>query len=187
MRWIASRGRIEFDCAGKPILLRGASLDITTRKRAEEAAQTLSGRLIHAQEAERTRLARDLHDDLSQSLALLSVEMEMFGQRPPAECEQVSLRMQEFSSQVKKLSSEVHQLSHELHPSKLEQLGLAAAVRGFCQEFGAAHEMAIEFAARTVPRALPEDTALCAEGDGGRRGACPVGSPIRKQTYSRSR
>jgi PAS domain S-box-containing protein len=160
-RWIASRGRIEFDRAGKPILLRGASLDITKRKQAEEAAQSLSGRLIHAQEAERTRLARDLHDDLSQSLALLSVEMEIFGQKPPAEYEQVGLRMQEFSTQVKKLSSEVHQLSHELHPAKLEQLGLAAALRGFCREFAAAHQMAIEFAARTVPRALPEDTALC--------------------------
>src|SRR6201993_1205602 len=80
MRWIASRGRVEFDAAGKPVLARGASLDITTRKQAEEAARDLSGRLIYAQEAERMRLACDLHDDLSQSLALLSLELEMFGQ-----------------------------------------------------------------------------------------------------------
>ena len=69
--------------------------------------------------------------------------------------------MQEFSAQVKRLSSEVHRLSHELHPAKLEQLGLVAAVRGFCKEFAVAHEMAIEFADRSVPRAVPEDTALC--------------------------
>jgi PAS domain S-box-containing protein len=157
MRWIASRERVEFDAAGKPVLARGASLDITTRKQAEEAAHDLSGRLIYAQEAERMRLACDLHDDLSQSLALLSIELEMFGQSRPAERGQ----MQEFSAQVKRLSSEVHRLSHELHPVKLQQLGLVAALRGFCKQFAVAHEIAIEFADRSVPRAVPEATALC--------------------------
>jgi two-component system, LuxR family, sensor kinase FixL len=157
IRWIASRGRVKFDGAGKPVLMRGASLDITKRKQAEEAAHNLSGRLIYAQEVERTRIARDLHDDLSQSLALLSVELEVFGQSQPAGLGKI----QEFSAQVKRLSSEVHRLSHDLHPAKLEQLGLVAAVRGFCKEFAAAHEMAIEFADRSVPRAIPEDTALC--------------------------
>jgi signal transduction histidine kinase len=69
--------------------------------------------------------------------------------------------MQEFSAQVKRLSSEVHRLSHQLHPAKLEQLGLVAAVRGFCKEFAAAHEIAVEFADGSVPRTVPEDTALC--------------------------
>ena len=85
----------------------------------------------------------------------------MFGQRPPAERGQISGRMQELATQVKRLSSEVHRLSHELHPAKLEQLGLVAAVRGFCEEFAVAHEMAVEFADRSVPRAVPQDTALC--------------------------
>src|SRR5271165_5026249 len=161
MRWIAERGRVEFDAAGKTVVARAASLDITTRKQAEEAARDLSGRLIYAQEAERMRLARDLHDDLSQSLALLSVELEMFGQSPPADRGQISGRMQEFSAQMKRLSADVHRLSHELHPAKLEQLGLVAAVRGFCKEFAVAHEMAIEFADRPVPRTVPEATALC--------------------------
>jgi PAS domain S-box-containing protein len=161
MRWIASRGDVEFDAAGKPILMRGASLDITTRKQAEEVAHNLSGRLIQAQEEEQMRLARDLHDDLSQSLALLSVELEMFGQSQPGEAGQISGRMQEFSAQVKSLSSEVHRLSHELHPAKLEQLGLVTAVRGFCKEFALAHEIAIEFVDCSVPRAVPHHTALC--------------------------
>jgi two-component system sensor kinase FixL len=161
MRWIASRGRVDFDANGKPVLVRGASLDITTRKLAEEAAHNLSGRLIQAQEEAQMRLARDLHDDLSQSLALLSVELEMFGQSPPADRWQISGRMQKFSAQVKRLSADVHRLSHELHPAKLEQLGLVAAVRGFCKEFAVAHEMAIEFADRSVPRTVPKATALC--------------------------
>ena len=160
-RWISSRGRTQFGSHVKLQRLMGACVDITSRKQAEETARDLSGRLIYAQEAERMRLARDLHDDLSQSLALLSIELEMFGQRQPAERGQISGRMQEFSVQVKRLSSEVHRLSHELHPAKLEQLGLVAALRGFCEEFAVAHEMAIEFAHRSVPRAVPQDTALC--------------------------
>jgi len=160
LRWIASRGRVDFNEAGKPVRLRGISADITPRKRAEEIAQNLSGRLIHAQEAERERLARELHDDLSQSLALLAVELDMFGQQPATNGE-VSERMREFSAQVRGLSSGVHRLSHELHPAKLEQLGLVAAVRGFCKEFGAAHQLAVEFAAHDVPRGLPNDIALC--------------------------
>ena len=161
MRWIASRGSVEFDATGKPVLMRGVVLDNTALKVAEEAAHDLSGRMIQAQEEEQMRLARDLHDDLSQSLALLSIELEMFGQSKPVEREQIGERMREFSAQVKRLSSEVHRLSHELHPAKLEQLGLVAALRGFCKEFAVAHELAIEFADRSVPRSVPEDTALC--------------------------
>ena len=79
-RWIGSRGRVEFS-AGRAVRIRGASIDITARRHSEEAAMSLSGRLIHAQEAERTRLARELHDDLNQNLALLAVELDMFGQK----------------------------------------------------------------------------------------------------------
>jgi PAS domain S-box-containing protein len=161
MHWIASRGTVEFDATGKPVLIRGASLDIISRKQAEEAARDLSGRLIQAQEEQQMKLARDLHDDLSQSLALLSIELDMFGLSQPAEPGQITERMREFSVQVRKLSSEVHRLSHELHPAKLQQLGLVAALRGFCKEFAVAHEMAVEFTDRSVPRAVPEDTALC--------------------------
>jgi two-component system, LuxR family, sensor kinase FixL len=161
LRWITSRGRVEFDDQGRPVRVRGASRDFTARKLAEEAAHHLSGRLIHAQEEAQRELARELHDDLNQSLALLSVELEMFGQNPPAEPQRIAARMEEFSTQVKGLSSEVHRLSHDLHPAKLDQLGLVAAVRGFCKEFALAHEIAIEFTEHDVPRAVPDDAALC--------------------------
>ena len=62
---------------------------------------------------------------------------------------------------VRSLSSEVHRLAHELHPAKLDQLGLPAALRGFCKELAAAHEIAIEFEPRDVPQRLPKDVALC--------------------------
>ncbi len=161
IRWIASRGRVELGGSSQPVRIRGASLDITARRQAEEAAQSLSGRLIHAQEAERMRLARELHDDLNQNLALLSIELDLLCQEPPAANGVVNGRMQDLSAQLKNLSSSVHRLSHELHPAKLEQLGLVAAVGGFCREIGAARKIAIEFEVHDVPRVLPNDIALC--------------------------
>ena len=160
IRWTTSLGQVEFNEHRQPVCLRGATVDITERKLAEEAAQNLSGRLIHAQEAERIRLARELHDDLSQCLALLAVELDMLSQNPPAS-NVVAERMQELSEQVRNLSSGVHRLSHELHPAKLEQLGLVAAVRGFAKELGTAHQIAIECVFHNVPRELPDEIALC--------------------------
>src|SRR5207237_5577969 len=113
--------------------------DITERKRAEESSREsqrelreLTGKLLLAQETERRRIARELHDDLNQSLALLAVELELLAQQPPESTAQLGGRMQELSGRVKQLSSSVHDLSHQLHPAKLEQLGLVAAVRGLC-------------------------------------------------------
>jgi PAS domain S-box-containing protein len=160
-RWVIDCGVPRFMPDGSFTGYIGSCLDIAERKLSEAAARDLSGRLIRAQEDERRRLARELHDDLSQSLALLSVDIEMFGRSPPDGREVISGRMKELSATVKGLSSEVHRLSHELHPAKLEQLGLAAAIRGFCKELGAAHQIAIEFEPGNVPRQLPDDVALC--------------------------
>ena len=160
-RWVAARGRVYPDAQGKLVRMMGATIDITDRRRAEAAARELGGRLINAQEDERRRMARDLHDDLSQRLPLISVELDMLGQQPPAQREAIAGRMQEFSEEVKGMASEVHRLAHQLHPAKLEQLGLAATVRGFCKELAAAHEMAISFESHDVPRSLPDDVALC--------------------------
>jgi PAS domain S-box-containing protein len=160
-RWVLDNGVPRFASEGTFLGYIGSAIDITERRAAEAAAHDLSGRLIRAQEEEQSRLARELHDDLSQSLAMLSIELEMFGRHPPREAAQISDRVQHFSEQINRLSSEVHRLSHELHPAKLEQLGLVAAVRGFCKEFGAAHQLAIEFADGSIPRVLPADTALC--------------------------
>ena len=63
--------------------------------------------------------------------------------------------------QTKGLSAEVHRISHGLHPAKLTQLGLPVALKGFCREVESAHQVTVQFAARDVPRTLPEDVALC--------------------------
>ncbi len=161
-RWLHHSARVAGRGAGGTgISTYGVVRDITGRKQAEAAARDLSGRLLRAHETERARIAKELHDGLSQNLALLSVELDMFGQRLPETPGQINARLGEFSRQTKELSAEVHRISHGLHPAKLTQLGLAVALRGFCREVEAAHGLPVHFESREVPRALPEDVALC--------------------------
>jgi PAS domain S-box-containing protein len=143
-------------------------IDVTQRRQAEEGRResqrelrALTGKLLQAQETERRRIARELHDDLSQSLALLSIEMDVLGKKPPETAAQHGERMQELSDRVKQLSSSVHELSHQLHPAKLEQLGLVAAVRALSKELTHNSDLQITFTDHQVPTDIPEDTALC--------------------------
>jgi signal transduction histidine kinase len=146
----------------------GACIDVADRKRGEEELrasyrqlQNLSSQLLTAQESERRRIARELHDDLNQRLALLSVELDVLSQRLPESPTQIRERLEELSAEVKQLSSFVHNLSHQLHPSKLEQLGLVAAVRGLCKELTQNYRLLIEFTPHEVPEAIPKGAALC--------------------------
>jgi len=139
---------------------KSAQLEERVRMRTAEL-RALSSRLLVAQETEARRIARELHDDLNQGLALLSVEMELLGQNPPASADQLSGRMQELVARARQLSSSVHHLSHQLHPAKLEQLGLVAAVGGLCRELTQAHGLEIEFTPDGMPASVPPDTAVC--------------------------
>ena len=160
-RWMAFRGRVNSATGMDRVRVLGAAVDITERKQGEQATHELSGRLISAQEHERARLAKELHDGLSQDLALLAVELELSAQKPPASPGEASELMQEFSKRTKELSDEVHRLSHGLHPAKLEQLGLAAAIGGFCREVEAGGLISVKCVCRDVPRSLPPELALC--------------------------
>jgi signal transduction histidine kinase len=143
-------------------------IDITERRRAEgdlrqsqSELRELTGRLLRAQETERRRIARELHDDLNQSLAILAVELDMLSQKPPESTAVVQERIQKLSDQVKQLSSSVHDLSHQLHPAKLEQLGLVAALRSLCRELTESHGLPIAFEHHEIAETLPDDAALC--------------------------
>ena len=150
------------------LLIVALLLERMSRRRAEGVLRSsqselraLTGRLLQAQETERRRIAGELHDDLNQSLALLAVELDLLAQSPPGTGAPLDGRVRELSGRVKQLSSAVHDLSHQLHPTKLEQLGLVAALRGLCGELGPAHGLGIDFAAEGVPTSIPGDTALC--------------------------
>jgi signal transduction histidine kinase len=145
---------------------RGIEVDRAGRRAGDEfdvnldAAHQLGRKLIEVQEKERTRIARELHDGLSQNLALLSINLQKIGMRggePGSLKEQVDV----LTEQIQRLSLDVHRISHELHPAKLEQLGLEAALRGFCREIAAAFDLKIGFEAVSVSQMLPHDISLC--------------------------
>ena len=158
IRWIHSRGKVE------PVngvrFIRGAIVDITKLKMAEAAIHDLSGKLMNAQEKERARLARELHDDLSQSIALLSIHLATL-RNNPKDLTYVKNQLDQFVSDVERLSVDVHRISHELHPARLTQLGLETALRGFCRELSTAHPLEINFEAKNLTRDLPKDISLC--------------------------
>lgn len=139
----------------------GSATDITDQKLAHEALEKISGRLIEAQEEERSRIARELHDDICQKLALLSIELDQANRRPNESAAAASVRLNEIREHCLGIASDVQSLSHKLHSSKLDYLGVVAAVRGFCKEFAKQHEVSIEFTDSNVPRDLPRDVSLC--------------------------
>jgi signal transduction histidine kinase len=124
----------------------------------ERRQRDLGGRLIRAQEDERCRIARELHDDLQQRLALLAMQLDAIalgGDQPGLDG-----RARDLWRQTVEIASEVHRLSYRLHPSKLEALGLLATVQGYCRELSP-HGLRVAFTHEAVPEGIPADTALC--------------------------
>lgn len=147
--------------SGEPRYFVGEVLDITERKLAEAALSGVSGRLIEAHEEERSWIARELHDDFNQRVALLATILERVKQELPAEEEAARRGVEEASEHVAELGSDIQALSHRLHSSKLEFLGLVAAVGGFCREFSNRQNVVIDFHSENIPKALPKEISLC--------------------------
>lgn len=123
--------------------------------------QDMSTRLIHAQEEERSRIARDLHDDFSQQLALIGIELEELGQQLPRTEEHLNALCDDLWGKVRQLSNDLHGMSHELHPSKLDHLGLPAALRSLCREISRLHGVTVQCVEKDVPASLPRPVGLC--------------------------
>ena len=134
--------------------------DITDLKLTQLEAQEISGRLIRAQEDERSHLARELHDDACQKLALVSIELELLRRVPLSDGETIDAKIRMLSDSVAELASDLRQMSHQLHPARLERLGLASAVQGFCREIESAHKITVDFQNSDLPSVLPMSTAL---------------------------
>lgn len=156
LHWIVGRWQVFRDDSGQPERMIGVHLDVTERKLAERALADMTRKLIDAQEQERARIGRDLHDDVSQRLALLSVQLEQLKEHSP----ELQDRLEELRQQVDELSSDVQTLSHELHTSKLEHLGVVAGIRSWCREFAQRQRMEIDFKS-DVATALPMEVGIC--------------------------
>ena len=147
--------------------------DITARKQTEAELRQrerqlhdtsarnhdLAGRLIAAQEAERRRVARELHDDLSQKLALLSIDADVLARGTARQS--AAARVREISNRANEIASDIHRLSHQLHPAKLGAIGLVASLEALCRDASNQHQIAVEFTHGDEPIGVGADVALC--------------------------
>jgi signal transduction histidine kinase len=133
---------------------------IAKGKRTEEARRDLLHRLVHAQEEEHRRIARELHDDLTQRLAVLAIDAGTF-ERMPGCAPDIADKAREMRDQLMSLSEAVHSLSRQLHPSILDDLGLSDALRSECLMLGKRDGITVKYHAQDVPTDLPRDVALC--------------------------
>ena len=139
----------------------GSAIDMTDQKLAQQALEQISGQLIEAQEQERSRIARDLHDDICQRLALLSMEIERANRTSNGSSVATKQNLEEIKKHCSEIAGDVQSLSHQLHSSKLDYLGVATAIRSFCSEFSVQHQVSIGFSDSNVPKHLPKDISLC--------------------------
>jgi signal transduction histidine kinase len=137
-------------------LVRDSQVNLRT---SYERIRDLGSRLLNAQEHERSRIARELHDDISQQLALLAMDLEMLNTAEENAAERTELA-REASSRVQILAKSVHDLSHRLHPAKLQLIGLVSALDGLVRDFSQPG-LRITFSHEGVPRALSGDVTVC--------------------------
>ena len=157
--WVERNSRAYFDGHGRIVRIIGMAADITQRKRDEEALSSLSRRLIQAQEAERARIARDLHDDIGQRLALMAVTVQQLTRtRSHASDENL---LDSLKTQTAEISASVQAIAHELHSSRLQHLGVVAAMKGFCAELSTQQKVEVDFGDADVPAGVPSESSLC--------------------------
>jgi signal transduction histidine kinase len=149
-------------CFGQAALISGLLIQRRRRRRADREIENLAGRLITAQEAERSRIARDLHDDINQQLASLSIALSSLRRRlQQGETAGVQEEVARLQQRIIEVTNVTRQLSHDLHPGVLQHAGLVAALRGHCAEVGAQHGINVTFSAADGLDGVPQDVGLC--------------------------
>jgi two-component system sensor histidine kinase UhpB len=121
----------------------------------------LAGRLIAAQEMERARIARDMHDDFNQQLAALSISISTLRQRGPLEQKELDHVLRVLQERTVALTEKVRHFSHDLHPGMLDHLGLVSALRAHCVQFSEQHRLNVAFEADEDFGAISRDVAVC--------------------------
>jgi signal transduction histidine kinase len=146
------------------ILIAALLVSRAKQRRAEQSLRESEGRfrrgLIQAQEQERSRVARELHDDVCQRMAALATELHQLGHTLTGSTVDTRTQVKGFAEQMRTLGHDVNGISHRLHSSKLGPLGLPAAARTFCEEIAARQHVAVEFVHKNVPAVLPDGVGI---------------------------
>jgi PAS domain S-box-containing protein len=167
VRWIEHVCNPVTDDQGILVGIRASNRDVTERMKAlaaicerEKELQSLTGRLILGQEEERRRLARELHDDMSQRLAALAIEVGKLETHVEGGKESILPQLRGLRDQTIRIAADVHNISRRLHPSILEDLGLTKAVAAECNRFSIQEGIEVAFNAENIPERLPKDVSL---------------------------
>ena len=139
-------------------LIAGLLVQRARRRRADAASSMLAGRLLTAHEDERSRLARDLHDDVSQRLARLAIDAGRLERRTDAAPPAVAGALRE---ELVRLSEDVHALSYQLHPAVLDDLGLSEGIKAECSRLSRQESIPVKVEIEGLPRKLPTEPSLC--------------------------
>jgi PAS domain S-box-containing protein len=159
-RWILDAAVPRFNLDSSFAGYIGSCIDITDRKLAGEVLSTVGRKLIEAQEEERRRIARELHDDINQRMALLANGLQEVGQANSSGDLLQKEELLKLWRLTTEIATDIEHMSHQLHPSKLHYLGLAAAVRDLCHESSRQNKLEIECVVRDLPEDLEEGIAL---------------------------
>jgi PAS domain S-box-containing protein len=160
-RWVFDRGAPRFSPDGSFAGYIGCCTDITERRVVQDLLSRMSRRLLEAHEEERTWIARELHDDINQKIALIAVNLDRLKQELSPPSATINKQFEDVCAHVADLGTDVETLSHRLHSSKLEYLGISSAASSFCRELAEKHQVQIDFRSKAVPAELPNDIALC--------------------------
>jgi PAS domain S-box-containing protein len=160
-RWILDTGVPRFNSDGSFAGYIGSCIDDTDRKLAEESLSTVGRRLLDAQEQERSRIARELHDNINQRLALLAIRLQAFEQSTSANSDPSQKKeLRDLWKLTNEIAADIQHMSHQLHPSKLQYLGLATAVRDLCHEVSKQHKLEVECVVQDLPQDLDKNASL---------------------------
>ena len=140
---------------------RALSVSQEKLRESHQQVRKLLGRLIDVQEAERRRISRELHDDLNQKIAALSMSISQLKRKVPLHDGDMVIELDQLRKTANGLTDEVRRLSHQLHPAVLEHLGLVPALESYIVSFSDEEQIDVQFTAETGDERIPFQTSIC--------------------------
>ena len=129
--------------------------DVTEERAAQEQLLKLTEQVMTVQVHERRRIARELHDDITQKLATLGIELGLLKKTGGPGSREIDGELGRLQSQILGISEDLRTFSHSIHPAALEHSGLATALEAYCREFSVQNRIEVDFVARDMPETLP--------------------------------
>ena len=160
IHWIMGRGEFTFDASGQPMRMRGAVVEVTERKRAVQALRDLSIRMLKAEDDERRRIAKELHDSTAQDLVAAIMMLDMLDNGTGPRATKRAQQVEDAIAVLEKSAHDIRTLSYLLHPPRLEDVGLTSAIRFYAEGYAKRTSIEMSLALPEAVERLPDDVAV---------------------------